>query len=417
MGSAAQPPWWSRSGLQVVDGRLAVAGRVASSLAREHGTPLYVYDLVQIEEQVRALQGAFQRAGLADHRVRLALKAQRDEEVLAFVRGLGEPGEAASVGMDVCSPGEVTFALASGWQPEEISYTGTNVSERDLDVILSHPIHLNVDLLTQLDRVGRRAPGRTVGLRINPGAGAGYDGGDSTLYARTDRATKFGIFPEQLDEALAIAARHDLKIDTVHFHAGDGFLTDGIARFERAVERAAEAAAQLQASGCPILEVNVGGGLGVPHRAEDQPLDVEALAQMLARHLGPLGVRVAIEPGDFLVKQSAVLLAEVVTVEERRGVRFVGLDAGWNLLNDAFIYQGRQEVVACDRADEPPIGPATVAGHINEGDDLFVEDRPLPRIDESDVVALLHCGSYAQSMSIIHCLRPPAPSVAFAERA
>ena len=415
---AMDPLWWSSPGhFDVRDGRLHIAGRDAAAIAREHGTPLYVYDLRRIEEQVRELQGAFLRAGFDDARVRLALKAQRDEEVLAFIRALGEPGTPEAVGMDVCSPGEVTHALASGWQPEEISYTGTNVSERDLDVILAHPIHLNVDLLTQLDRVGRRDPGRRIGFRINPQAGAGYDGGDSTLYARADRPTKFGIFADQLDQALEIAARHELTIDTVHFHAGDGFLTDGIPRYERAVERAAEIARRLQEAGSPIEEVNVGGGLGVPHKAEDQPLDVDALAQMLAKHLLPLGVRVAIEPGDFLVKESAALLAEVVTVEERQGVTFVGVDAGWNLLNDRFIYDGRQEVVVCERADAPPAGEVTVGGHINEGDDLFVEDRALPQVREGDILALLGCGSYAQSMTIIHCLRPPAPSEAFGERA
>ena len=79
--------------------------------------------------------------------------------------------------MDVCSPGEVEWALEHGWREDEISYTGTNLSERDLDVILAHPgVHLNVDLLSQIERVGRRAPGRTIGIRVNPRGGAGFDG-------------------------------------------------------------------------------------------------------------------------------------------------------------------------------------------------------------------------------------------------
>ena len=163
-------------------------GADLEALAREHGTPLFVYDLARPAENVRELQDALRRAGVP-HRVRFALKASPDPAILRVLRGLGAPGSDASVGIDACSPGEVTHALAHGWLPDEISHTGTNVSERDLDVLLAHPIRLNLDAVSQLERVGRRAPGRTVGIRINPGAGAGYT--EHLAYAG-ERPTKFG---------------------------------------------------------------------------------------------------------------------------------------------------------------------------------------------------------------------------------
>jgi diaminopimelate decarboxylase len=107
---------------------------------------------------------------------------------------------------------------------------------------------------------------------------------------------------------------------------------------------------------------------------------------------------------------------QVVTVEEREGVRFVGVDAGWTVMNDTFIYGGAQQIVACTQADASAVGTSTVAGHINEGDDLFAEDAPLPEVREGDVLAILRCGSYAQSMTIVHCLRPPAPGSFFNDR-
>ncbi|MGQ0668977.1 MAG: diaminopimelate decarboxylase family protein, partial [Actinomycetota bacterium] len=265
--SAEPGVWWQRPGLEARDGRLLVAGWDAEALAREHGTPLYVFDLRRIEESARALQGALEHASLT-HRVRLALKAQREPEVLAFVRALGAPGTAESVGIDASSPGEVLHALDHGWLPEEISFTGTNVSERDLDVLLAHPIHINVDLISQLDRLGRRAPGRTVGIRVNPRAGAAWGGGGESLYSG-ERPNKFGIYEERLDEAMTIARRHELTIDAVHFHVGDGFLDDGLPHFERAVENASKMARHLIDTGCPIAEVNAGGGLGVPQRQGD----------------------------------------------------------------------------------------------------------------------------------------------------
>jgi diaminopimelate decarboxylase len=407
--------WWTRPGLQVRGGRLTVAGRDAEAIAREHGTPLYAYDLVRVAEQVGALRAAFEHAGL-DGRVRLALKAQHEPELLRFVRALGEPGSPESVGMDVCSPGEVEWALEHGWRADEISYTGTNLSERDLDAILAHPqMHLNVDLLTQIDRVGRRSRGRTIGIRVNPRGGAGFHGGGGTLYSGP-RPTKFGIFPEKLGEALAVAREHDLTIDTVHFHVGDGYLNDGLAEFEEVVRRVAEMVRVLQGEGCPIVEVNTGGGLGVPQRADDLPLDLDRWASILAEHLGPLGVAVGSEPGDFLVKECAINLSEVVSVEERDGLLFVGLDIGWNAMGERFIYDALLDVVLCRAAGARPVRDVTICGHINEGDDRFAEDLPFPEVVEGDILAAINVGSYNASMTSEHCLRPAAGSVFFTER-
>jgi len=403
-------PWWSRPGLEIRDGRLLVAGRDAEELARELGTPTFVYDLPRIEEQARSLVEAFERAG-APFRLRLAVKAQRDPQVLRFVRELG------FVGADVSSPGELAHVLEHGWRPEEISYTGTNVSERDLDRILAEGVPVNVDLLSQLERYGRRAPGTAVGLRVNPRVGAASGLGRAHLYSGAHRPSKFGVLDGQLEDALRIAAEHGLRLDTVHFHVGDGFRTDGLAAFELAAERVAAMTRRVQRAGHPVVEVNAGGGLGVPHDADEAPLDVDAYAAALVRHLGLLGVTIACEPGDFLTKEMGVLLAEVVTVDDRDGHRVVGLDAGYTVAPEHFIYGEPTPVVLCRAADGDRAAVATVAGNINEGDDLWAEDQPLPEVVEGDVLAILRVGSYNQSMHLDHCLRPPAGVVAFAERA
>jgi diaminopimelate decarboxylase len=395
-------PWWVRPGLDIANGRLRIAGEDAEALAREHGTPLFVYDRARFAENARALQGALARTG-RPFRLRFALKANPLPKVLEVFRGLGAPGTPESVGIDACSPGEVERALACGWLPEEISYTGTNVSERDLDVLLEHGIHLNLDAISQVERYGRRAPGTAIGLRIDPGAGAGYN--EHLEYAG-DRPTKFGIGLERLDEALAAARRHDLRIDTVHFHAGSGWLADGLPAFERALVGAVAAVERLTAAGHRIGEVNVGGGLGAPARQDEHGVDLDAYAAVLARHLGPLGVTVACEPGDALSKDAAILLGEVVTVETRRGVTFVGLDIGWNVNCSYFIYRFAQELVVCAAADAERSEVVTIAGHINEAGDIFAEDYPMPPVEEGAMVALLNAGGYLQAMSSTHCLRP-----------
>jgi diaminopimelate decarboxylase len=397
--------WWERPGLEVRDGRLLIAGRDAEQIARTDATPVFAHDLASARDQAAALRNAMATAGLT-FRIRFALKAQRDPGFLRFLRD-----ETPFVGMDVCSPGEVTWALEHGWTPEEISYTGTNVSDRDLATIVPTGVHVNVDLLSQLDRYGRAAPGSAVGIRVNPGIGASIHGGPETKYAGS-KPTKFGILPDQLDDAVAIAAAHRLTIDTVHYHTGYLYMTESIPIVEEAAARVAGIVRSLRERGCPIREVNTGGGLGVRFRESATGLDIDAWSQALARAYDGLDVTVATEPGEFIAKQVATLLAEVVTVEDRGGGNvFVGVDAGWSTANESFVYEIPFHPIVCRAADAVPDGTYTIAGHINEAGDLFAEDYDLPPVVEGDIVALLNAGGYHQAMSSTHCLRPHAEAL------
>jgi diaminopimelate decarboxylase len=387
-------PWWSRQGLEARGGRLFFAGQAAEPLGRTHGTPLFLYDPERLVANLGRLQEALARAGVR-YRVHYALKANRHPAFLARLRALG------TVGVDVCSPDEVDLALRSGWKPEEISYTGTNLSPRDLDRVLPVPCVLNLDSLSALRRVGARARGRHIGLRVNPQIGTGYS--EKLTYAG-DKPTKFGIYADRFEDALCEARAHGLEVRGLHFHVGSGWLRPGLATFLEALRRAADLGRRV-----PGLEyVNVGGGLGIPLQDSDRPVDLDAYAAGIAQHLGPLGVAVHLEPGDFLVKDAGLLLVEVVTVEEKGGVTFVGVDCGFNAYCLPSVYRFHQEVVLCRAADAPPTIRCTVAGHINEAGDLFSEGCPLPEVREGDLLAFLNAGGYAASMASYHCARPHA---------
>ena len=163
--------------------------------------------------------------------------------------------------------------------------------------------------------------------------------------------------------------------------------------------------------GCPIDEVNVGGGLRAPARQDEQPVDLDAYATVLARQLGPRGVAVAVEPGDYITKDAAILLGEVVTVEDRAGVRFVGLDLGWNIDCSYFIYRFLQEAVLC-RAPlaERLTQLVTLAGHINEAGDVFAESTRSRRSPRATSWSCSTPAATKQAMSSTHCLRPMAPA-------
>jgi diaminopimelate decarboxylase len=411
--------WWRRPGLESRAGRLLTAGRDAEQLAREHGTPLFVYDVTHMEENVRALQGAMARTGLP-WRVRWALKAQREEPVLRRLLSMGRLGTAEFVGLDVCSPGEVEYGLAHGWPAGELSYTGTNVSDRDLDVILEHGVHVNLDLISQIRRYGRRDRGGTIGLRVNPRVSAVRPGSESSYYSG-EAPTKFGIYPEQLDEALSVAREHDLTVDTIHFHVSHHLFDEGLPEFSAAAAAVAGMARRAIDAGCPIREVNAGGGLAAVMHQDQRPLDLDAYAGVLAEHFGPLGVTIASEPGESVSKNAAVALTEVVTVEDRSragdgSAVFAGLTCGWYAVHLQFIYREDVEAVLCRAADAPRTARYTLSSHINEGPDIFVQDYPLPPLAEGDIVALLGVGCYCQANWHTHCLRPYPEVVWFEDR-
>jgi len=386
-------PWWNREGLEVRGGCLQIVGHDAETIAREHGTPLYVFDASRTEVNLRNLQRALERAGVR-HRLLYAFKANRQPAILARLR------EMADVGIDACSPNEVEAAIDAGWKAHEISYTGTNLSRRDLDRILPHPLQLNLDSLSALEKVGTRCPGRTIGLRINPGVGA-YS---TQLTSSGSKPTKFGIYPDQFEKALELARSHELRVQGLHFHIGSGWLHDELPVFHEAVRLAAEMARQI-----PEIEyINVGGGIGVRLIEAQRAPDLDAYADGLAGHLGPLDVTVVCEPGDFAVRDCGVFLVEAVGVDEKGGTTFVGVDAGFNAYCTAVLYRDPQEVVLCRGADAPATTTYTLAGHINEAKDLFAEDCALPEVREGDILALLNAGGYAPSMASEHCSRPHA---------
>ncbi len=423
LSPAQAPTWWIRPGLEVVDGRLTIAGCDAETLAREHGTPLFVHDMAFIEAQFKAVREVLARTGMPVG-VRFALKAQRGPEIMALVRGLGVPGTPDAIGVDVCSPGEVDWALNHGWRPEELSYTGTNVSDDDLRSILRHPeLQLNVDLPGQLRRVGRLAPGRKVGLRLNPRAGAtrpyvpvGYGKQETVRFGEYagEKPTKFGFYPEQLDEALAIAAEYDLHINCAHVHLCHQTLTDDLPKLDAALAKAARMIEHLIAAGCPIEEINTGGGIGEPLRQGDAPLDLGAWAATLQRGLGAFaahGITIATEPGEFYFTQAGTLLAEVVTVENRLGTTFVGLNAGWNIMALRFVWGEWVDCLTTVDPLAPRPARVTISGHINEAPDLFAEEYPFPPVAEGDIIAIPNVGSYCQAVVCEHCLRPPAKTI------
>ncbi len=388
---AAGTRWWERPDLCYRDGALEFGGHDLASLASA-GTPAYVYRAGRVIENLRRLRGALDAARVP-HDVYYALKANRHGPLLDALRAEGQ------CGIDACSPAEVRHALAHGFPEAAISFTGHAVSESDLEILAAHPaVHVNCDAISTMRRLGRRCPGRRIGIRLNPGLGAGYN--ERLRYAGA-KPTKFGIYSDRFEEALAVAAGLSLEVDTLHFHVGSGYQGDGL----EVLVQVLEGVAPLLDAHPAIRRLNVGGGLGVRMTEADVPVDIGRWAEAISRCAVPRGLRVAVEPGDYLVKDAGLLLAQVNTVEDKAGTRFVGVDAGLGILN-LWAYYGIPYVVAPLRLRPgAPLERVTVSGNINEALDLLAEDVEVPALEEGDFIALINCGGYGSAAASNHCMR------------
>ena len=317
--------WWERDDLGYRDGRLHFGGRDLAAFVASSGTPTYVYRAARVRDNLERLRGALQAQGV-EHDAFYAIKANRYAPLVTYLKLLGR------CGIDACSPGELRYARQLGFEEREISYTGNSVSESDLDCLERHPgVHVNCDALSTIRRLGRRCPGRRVGIRLNPELGAGYN--EHLQYAG-EKPTKFGIYRDRFEEALATAREVGLRVETLHFHIGSGYLGNALEVFDQVLARVR---ALLDAHP-EIRTVNVGGGLGVRLAEADVAIDLRRWAGIVARHLGARGLRVQIEPGDYLMKDAGILLVRVNTVEDKAGKRYVGVDAGFNIQNLAAYY-------------------------------------------------------------------------------
>lgn len=395
----AQPPsvWWAKSDLRYLSGRLTFGNVDLATLARRF-TPTFVVRPKRAAENLALL-----RAAASEIDVFYAVKANRHPLILQTLRDAGING------VDVCSPNEARLALAAGFEPERLSYTGTSVSNADLAFLASEPaIHVNADSLAMLRRLLDVAPAadgiarrKTVGVRVNPEIGLGYRDEGRLTYSGTGPISKFGILTEQVDDALQIARSRGAAITTLHWHVGCGWLGNQLEQFETVLRRGIEFAERFP----DLDQINLGGGIGVPLAADDTPVDLTAWRDAIRRLVGGRW-RVCIEPGAFLVQNTSLLLVEVATVEPKRGEWHVGVNAGFNLLMEPVFYGMPAEIVPL-RLPSPEArkSPCYFVGNINEAHDRHPRRLEIPLPAEGDYFALLNAGAYGTSMASNHCLR------------
>ncbi|WP_436715652.1 diaminopimelate decarboxylase [Roseiconus lacunae] len=373
--------------------RHQIAGLSVAELAKNFGTPLYVYDLSVIEQRIDDL-AKFDI-------VRYAQKACSNLAIIDRMRRKG-------VVVDAVSAGEIRRALAAGYEAKDhgIVYTADIFDAEALELVLEHNIHVNCGSPDMIAQLGERRPGAEVTLRINPGFGHGHSQKTNT----GGEQSKHGIWHSQIDECLRFADQYGVTITGLHMHIGSGTDLEHLSEVCEAMRRTA------MEVGRTLTSISAGGGLPVPYSESETYVDLDKYFELwdttrkqLAESFGH-DISLEIEPGRFLSAESGYLIAEVRSVKKVGDNLFFLLDAGFNDLARPVMYGAYHPISVCGgdgaaTADRESV-QAVIGGPLCESGDIFtqreggfVDQRSLPMCRVGDFVILENAGAYGFVMA------------------
>ena len=384
-------------------GHLCVGGCDTVALAKEYGTPFYVFDETLIRENLRAFRAAIEENYGGNGLVVYASKAFNCKELCRITMQEG-------AGLDVVSGGELYTALSVGFPVDKIVFHGNNKTYDELVMAVENDVgRIIVDNITELETLDAIAlsRGKTVGimLRIKPGIDA-----HTHDFVRTGQIdSKFG-FALETGEAMAAVREAlgmpNLRLRGLHCHIGSQIFAPD--PFVLAAEVMLDFMHLVQAeTGAALPELNLGGGFSIKYLENDPmiPYDdfMRTVAQALKAKAQALGLPtpfVLIEPGRSIVGAAGVTVYTVGSVKTIPGIRtFVSVDGGMGDNPRYALYQSDYELVCANKADQPRTTRITLAGKCCESGDLIQENAPLQPVEPGDYVAVLSTGAYTYSMA------------------
>jgi len=387
------------------NGILYIDGVSTLELAEKFDTPLYVMSERRIRENYQRLYKA-----LTKHygKIRIYYSAKANTN-LTILKILWKEGAY----LDAVSPGEVFLAIKAGFKPDRILFTGTSVRDDELKFLLDMGVTINIDSISQLRRLLSISTPDLISVRVNPEIGAGHH--EHVITA--GKTSKFGVWEADVIKAYRMAKEAGVERFGIHMHIGSGILV--IEPFLMAAERLLEIANLVHEKlGIEFEFIDLGGGLGVPYKPEEDELDIEKFAEKITTlyknrvetyNLG--NPYLCVEPGRYIVCDAGILLTRVNTVKTTPFKRFIGVDAGFNTLIRPVMYGSYHHILVANRLNDPEEETYDVAGPICESGDLLARDRKLPKIREGDLLAILNAGAYGYSMSSQYNSRPRCAEV------
>jgi diaminopimelate decarboxylase len=361
-----------------------------ADVAKEFGTPVYVYSASSIRRQAARLMRSLGTIGS----LRYAVKANANPALLSLIFSMG-------FGADTVSRGEIQAALDAGCSADRIVFSGVGKTPEELVFALDRGIFVNAESEEELAAIARLQTGAHVGIRINPGVDA-----HTHQYVTTGtEETKFGIPIDAAPEAFRLAMDAGLVPDTISCHIGSQITS--LEPYRKSLARLVELRDSLMSDGIPVSALDMGGGFGITYD-EGSDFSVEDLQALLHREV-PQGMQLSFEPGRYLVGHAGTLVTRVL-YRKRHTTTFVIVDAGMNDLIRPALYRAHHAILPVTRRDSEPT-MCDIVGPVCESADCFARDVHLPLPEQGDLLAICDTGAYGWSMSSTYNGRPLLPEV------
>ncbi|MFC4720877.1 diaminopimelate decarboxylase [Geojedonia litorea] len=353
-------------------------------IAKDFGSPVYVYDAEKITSQYKRLTSAFSK--VKKLKINYAVKALSNLSVLKLFNTLGS-------GLDTVSIQEVKLGLAAGFEPKQIIFTPNGVSLKEIEDVAKLGVQINIDNLSILEQFGTKYPKIPVCVRINPHVMAG--GNTNISVGHID--SKFGISIHQIPHILRIVENTKMNINGIHMHTGSDILDIDVFLY------ASEILFDTAKSFKNLEFIDFGSGFKVPYKAGDIETNIEELGEKLTKRFNDFckeygkQLTLAFEPGKFLVSEAGVFLAKVNVVKQTTSTVFAQIDSGFNHLIRPMLYGSQHEIINISN----PNGRErfySVVGYICETD-TFANNRRINEISEDDILCFKNAGAYCFTMA------------------
>ena len=397
--------WLKSKDLDYREGILYMAGVNTVDIAEKYGTPIYVINEDLIRKRYKTLKKVLDSV-YKNNQIHFAVKANSNLSVLKILKSEGAY-------FDCTSTGEIYTCLKAGISSEKIIYTGNMFTNEDFKFAIENDILVNLDSISQLKRLAKvyddlGKEKNLISFRINPEFGAGHH--SHTITAGKD--VKFGILDNQVIEAYSKARELGFKKFGTHIHVGSGILDPN--DFDKASEKYLTIIMKLADTlDIKFDFVDFGGGLGIPYRPKEDPLDLEVFKEVVIKKFKKLIEKVdmnqtnfKIEPGRFLTAEASVILTQINTIKDNGYKLFAGVDAGFNTLIRPTLYGSYHHIIVCNNNSKEKTQKYDVVGPICESGDVFGKDRESPELFEGDYLAILDAGAYGFTMSSPYNSRP-----------
>ena len=389
---------------------LYFAGKNTLDISKEYGTPIYVINEQTIRDRYKKLK-EFLNSEYENNRIHYAVKANSNLSVLKILHSEG-------AFFDCTSMGEIYTCFKVGISPEKIIYTGNMFTDKDFTFAVDNKVLINLDSVSQLkrlvkihDNLGREK--QVISFRINPEFGAGHH----THTITAGKTIKFGILEEQAIEAFIKAKEYGFEKFGIHQHIGSGVLN--AQDFKKPVEKYISIIKKIaQALKIKFEFIDFGGGLGIPYRPLEEPLDFDIYKEVVIMPFKKLiesedvGEPIfKIEPGRFLTAESSIILTQINTIKNNGYKLFAGVDAGFNTLLRPTLYNSYHHIIPCNKKNKEKSSTYDIAGPICESGDILGKDRELNKLEEKEVLAILDVGAYGFTMSSSYNSRPRSSEI------